>query len=198
VDGLYRVVAIAGAIVVTASVLVTIVWLQGERPFSSLSVLLAGAGAGGSLAVYMLALDITLERVAVALLLTAGAVLGGFVGTKIPVYDRGGVVFAKAAGWHVAPPGLAVAAFQIAGVRESADGVILSLAAVYAATGFAVAASVLLLVRRARLSTTQPIERQAQPVTAVPVDLGLCPSCGAPLRLGAHFCKGCGAALDGS
>jgi hypothetical protein len=164
VDGFYRVVAILGAFVMIAGVLLTIVQLRGERPFSSLSVLLAGAGAGGSLAVCILVLDITLEKVAVVLLLAGGALLGAFVGTKIPLFNRGGVVLSKAAGWHTAPAGLAIAAFEIAGVKESADGVVLSLAALYAATAFAIAACVLLLLRRARLAGGQPMETQAQVV----------------------------------
>ena len=60
-----------------------------------------------------------------------------------------------------APPGLAIAAFEIAGVKESADGVVLSLAALYAATAFTVAACVLLLLRRTRLAGGQPMEAQA-------------------------------------
>jgi len=195
-DGFYHVVAIGGAIVVTASVLMTIVRLQGERPFSALSALLAGAGAGGSLAVYVLVLDINLEKTAVLSLLAGGAALGALVGAKIPLYDRGGIVVARAAGWHVAPPGLAVAAFQIAGVQESADGVILSLAALYAATAFAVAASMVLLLRRtARASTPHTVEQPASTAIA-PAEAASCPSCGALLRPGARFCAGCGAAVD--
>ncbi len=113
VDSFYRGVAIAGAIVVVASVLLTIVRLQGERPFSSLNALLAGVAAAVSLAVYILMLDIALKDAAVVGLLIGGGVLGALVGLKIPLYSRDGIVFSKAAGWHLAPPGLAVAAFQI-------------------------------------------------------------------------------------
>lgn len=161
-DGVYRGVAIAGALVMIAGVLLTIVQLRGERTFSWLSVLLAGAGAGASLAVCILVLDITLEKVAVVLLLAGGALLGAFVGTKIPLFNRGGVILSKSAGWHTAPPGLAIAAFEIAGVKESGDGIVLSLAALYAATAFTVAACVLLLLRRARLSSSQTVGTQAR------------------------------------
>ena len=154
VDSFYRGVAIAGAIVVVASVLLTIVRLQGERPFSSLSALLAGAGVAGSLAVYILMLDIALKDAAVVGLLIGGGVLGALVGLKIPLYSRDGVVFSKAAGWHLAPPGLAAAAFQVSGVRESPDGVILSLAALYAATA--------LCDRRFRLSPPPSRGRSAR------------------------------------
>jgi hypothetical protein len=187
-------VAIAGAIVVVASVLLTIVRLQGERPFSSLSALLTGAGAAGSLAVYILMLDIALKDAAVVGLLIGGGVLGALVGLKIPLHSRDGIVFSKAAGWHLAPPGLAVAAFQVMGVRESVDGIILSFAALHAATGFSVAACALLLARRLAVRTAAlttggfagsvPVAREGQ-----------CPRCASPVSPDWRYCMRCGAPL---
>ena len=197
-DSFYRGVAIAGAIVVVASVLLTIVRLQGERPFSSLSALLAGAGAAGSLAVYILMLDIALKDAAVVGLLIGGGVLGSFVGLKIPLYSRDGVVFSRAAGWHLAPPGLAVAAFQVSGVRESPDGVILSLAAVYAATAFAIAASVCLLLRRAAAAPVAKVAEQPISAQPAPTEEIHCPSCGTVAAAGHKFCRGCGRPLPGT
>jgi hypothetical protein len=198
VDSFYRGVAIAGAIVVVASVLLTIVRLQGERPFSSLSALLAGAGAAGSLAVYILMLDIALKDAWVIGLLAGGGVLGAFVGLKIPLYSRDGVVFSRAAGWHLAPPGLAVAAFQVSGVRESPDGVVLSLAAVYAATAFAISASVCLLLRRAAAAPVAKVAEQPIPAQPAPTGEIHCPSCGTAAAAGHKFCRGCGRPLPGT
>jgi len=198
VDSFYRGVAIAGAIVVVASVLLTIVRLQGERPFSSLSALLAGAGAAGSLAVYMLVLDMALKDAWVIGLLAGGGVLGAFVGLKIPLYSRDGVVFSRAAGWHLAPPGLAVAAFQVSGVRESPDGVVLSLAAVYAATAFAIAASVCLLLRRAAAAPVAKVAERPIPAQSAPTEEIHCLSCGTVAPAGHKFCRGCGRPLPGT
>ncbi len=197
-DSFYRIVAIAGAIVVVASVLLTIVRLQGERPFSSLSALLAGVAAAGSLAVYILVLDIALEDAAVVGLLIGGGVLGALVGLKIPLYSRDGVVFSRAAGWHLAPPGLAVAAFQVTGVQGSPDGVIFSLAAVYAATAFAIAASVCLLLRRAAAAPVANVAKQPLPAQPAPTEEIHCPSCGTVAAAGHKFCRGCGRPLPGT
>ena len=195
-DSFYRVVAIAGAIVVVASVLLTIVRLQGERPFSSLSALLAGVGAAGSLAVYMLVLDMALKDAWVIGLIAGGGVVGAFVGLKIPLYSRDGVVFSRAAGWHLAPPGLAVAALQVSGVRESPDGAILSLGAVYAATAFAVVASVLLLLRRIARGAAPQVAGQPVQATGAPPETSSCGSCGAFVRPESRFCMSCGAAVE--
>jgi hypothetical protein len=198
VDSFYRGVAIAGAIVVVASVLLTIVRLQGERPFSSLSALLAGAGAAGSLAVYILMLDIALKDAAVVGLLIGGGVLGALVGLKIPLHSRDGIVFSKAAGWHLAPPGLAVAAFQIAAVRGSMDGVILSMAALYAATALAIAASVCLLLRRAAAAPVAKVAEQPIPAQPAATEAIHCPNCGTVAAAGHKFCRGCGRPLPGT
>jgi hypothetical protein len=197
VDNVYHVIAVAGAVAVTGGALLTIIRLQAERPFSSLRALLTGAGTAGSLAVYVLVLDITLKQAAVGGLVAGGAVLGALAGTKVPLYRRDGAVFSRAAGWHLAPPGLAIAAFQVEGLRGSPDGVILSMAAVYAATAFAVAASVLLLIRRvAQIAPAAVVERNASVAAPSSTTAG-CPSCGVPLRAGARFCVACGVALPG-
>ena len=206
-DDLYHGIAIAGAVIVIVSVLLAIVRLQRERPFSSLSALLAGVGAGGSLAVYMLVLDMALKDGWVIGLLAGGSVLGALAGTKVPLYKRGGIVFSKAAGWHLAPPGLAVAAFQISGVRESPDGVIISLGAVYAASAFAIAASVLLLLRRiARGSGARVAEQPSGAESVAPAEQPatsfagsgetICPNCGTVSAAGRKFCRVCGERLS--
>jgi len=148
VDDFYEVIALGGAGLVVAGALWTVVRLQREQPFSPLGTLIAGASAAISLAIYLLIVDIELKEEATWGLLAGGALAGAFLGSKIPLYRRGDAVVSRAAGWHLALPAAAIAAFQVMGVRESVDGIILSFAALHAATGFAVVASALLLIRR--------------------------------------------------
>jgi len=193
-DDFYRVVAIAGAALVAASALWTVVRLQREHPFSSLGTLVAGAGAALSLVIYILIIDFDLKKEATWGLLAGGALAGAFLGTKIPLYRRGNGVFSRAAGWHLALPAAAIAAFQIMGVRESVDGIILSFAALHAATAFAVAACALLLVRGlAAGPTPAPAQGQPAPTTAAPRQQ--CPRCGSPTRPNWRHCTACGASL---
>jgi hypothetical protein len=194
VDGFYRFVAIAGAALVVMSALWTVVRLQRERPFSSLGTLIAGAGAALSLVILILIVDIDLKEEATWGLLAGGALAGAFLGTKIPLYRRGDRVFSKAAGWHLALPAAAIAAFQVMGVRQSVDGIILSFAALHAATAFAVAASALLLVRRVTVRPTQA-PAQGRPAPAAVIPAGRCLRCGTPVRPNWRFCMTCGASL---
>ncbi len=193
-DDFYRGVAIAGAALVLISALWTVVRLQRERPFSSLGTLMAGAGAALSLVILILIVDIDLKEEATWGLLAGGALAGAFLGTKIPLYRRGDSVLCRAAGWHLALPAAAIAAFQVMGVRESVDGIILSFAALHAATAFAVAASVLLLVRRVAVRPTQA-PAQGRPAPATVASGGQCPRCGSPIRPNWRYCMTCGASL---
>jgi hypothetical protein len=194
VDDFYRVIALAGAGLVVISALWSVIKLQREHSFSGLSTLTAGAGAAVSLVMYILIIDFDLKDEAAWGLLAGGALAGALFGAKIPLYRRGDAILSRAAGWHLALPAAAVAAFQVMGVRESVDGIILSFAALYAATGFAVAACALLLIRRLGL---RPVPAPARPRT-VPAALaptGQCPRCGSPLRPNWRFCMACGAPL---
>ena len=199
-DGFCRFVAIAGAAVVAVGALWTVVRLQRERPFSLLGTLIAGAGVALSLVIYVLIIDIHLKKEATWGLLAGGALAGAFIGTQIPLYRRGDSVVSRAAGWHLALPAAAIAAFQVMGVRESADGVILSFAALYAATAFAVAACALLLVRRlagvppARLVGPYAPAAEARPAT--PREGLRCQDCGTVAKIGARFCRACGRPLQ--
>lgn len=192
-DDFYRALALVGAALIVLSALWTVVRLQGERPFSSLSTVIAGAGAALSLVIYLLIVDIDLKGEATWGLLAGGALVGAFVGARLPLYRRGGTVLSKAAGWHLALPPAAIAAFQVMGVRESVDGVILSFAALHAATGFTVAACALLLVRRLGIRPAAPIEGAPAPVTAAAEPR--CPRCASAVRSGWSYCMRCGAPL---
>ena len=193
-DDFYRVVAIAGAAMVAVGALWTVARLQREHPFSSLGTLVAGAGAALSLVIYILIIDFDLKKEATWGLLAGGALAGAFLGTKIPLYRRGNTVLSRAAGWHLALPAAAIAAFQIMGVRESVDGIILSFAALHAATAFAVAACALLLVRRLAAGPT-PAPAQGQPAPATVAPRQQCPRCGSPTRPNWRHCIACGASL---
>lgn len=193
-DDFYRVVAIAGAALVAVGALWTVARLQREHPFSSLGTLVAGAGAALSLVIYILIIDFDLKKEATWGLLAGGALAGAFLGTKIPLYRRGNTVLSRAAGWHLALPAAAIAAFQIMGVRESVDGIILSFAALHAATAFAVAACALLLVRRLAAGPT-PAPAQGQPAPATVAPRQQCPRCGSPTRPNWRHCMACGASL---
>jgi hypothetical protein len=147
-DDVYDVIAIASAAFIVLAGLWTAFRLHGERPFSMSSVLLAGAGPVIVLVIYSLTLDVDLKQTAVWALLGGGAAAGLLFARTIPVYASGPGVVTRASGWHLLPPMLAMAAIEVTGARESFEGLVLALAGLYAATAFAVAASVLLLVRR--------------------------------------------------
>jgi len=115
-DDVYKVIAIASAAFIVLLGLWTALRLHKERPFSALSVLLAGAGAAISLAIYLLIVDIELKEEATWGLLAGGALAGAFFGSRIPLYHRGDTVVSRAAGWHLALPAAAIAAFQVTGV----------------------------------------------------------------------------------
>jgi len=191
-DDVYDVIAIASAAFIVLMGLWTALKLHKENPFSALSVLLGGAGAAISLAIYLLIVDIELKKEATWGLLAGGALAGAFFGRRIPLYHREGTVFSRAAGWHLALPAAAIAAFQVTGVQESVDGTILSFAALHAATGFAVVACALLLVRRLGIRpAAAPSEGQSAPVAAA--EGQRCPRCGSPVQPAWRHCMGCGA-----
>ena len=193
-DDFYRVIAIGGAALIVASALWTVVRLQRERPFSWLATLIAGAGAAISLVIYVLIVDVELKEGATWGLLAGGALAGAFFGIRIPLYRRGDRILSRAAGWHLALPPAAIAAFQVMGVRESVDGIILSFAALYAATGFTVAACALLLVRRlAARPAAAPAAGEPAPVPAATEPQ--CPRCASPLRPNWRYCMRCGVPL---
>jgi hypothetical protein len=194
VDDFYRVIALTGAGLIALSALWTVVRLQKEQPFSGLSTLMAGAGAAVSLVIYILIIDFDLKDEAAWGLLAGGALAGALFGTRIPLYRRGDAVVSRAAGWHLALPAAAIAAFQVMGVQESVDGIILSFAALYAATGFAVAACALLLVRRLGL---RPVPARVRPQTApaAVASMNQCPQCGSTLKPNWRYCMACGAPL---
>jgi uncharacterized membrane protein len=194
VDDFYRVIALTGAGLIALSALWTVARLQREHPFSMLSTLTAGAGAAVSLVIYILIIDFDLKDEAVWGLLAGGALAGALFGARIPLYRRADAIVSRAAGWHLALPAAAIAAFQVMGVRESVDGIILSFAALYAATGFAVAACALLLVRSLGLRPVAARTRpQAAPAAAAPT--GQCSHCGSHLKPNWRYCMACGAPL---
>jgi hypothetical protein len=192
VDDFYRVIALTGAGLIALSALWTVVRLQKEQPFSGLSTLMAGAGAAVSLVIYILIIDFDLKDEAAWGLLAGGALAGALFGTRIPLYRRGDAVVSRAAGWHLALPAAAIAAFQVMGVQESVDGIILSFAALYAATGFAVAACALLLVRRLGLRPV-PARTPSRDAPVAVTPAGQCPQCGSTLKPNWRYCMACGA-----
>lgn len=193
-DHLYRVIALTGAGLIAVSALWTVARLQREHPFSGLSTLMAGAGAAASLIIYVLIVDFELKEEAVWGLLAGGALAGALFGTRIPLYRRGDAVLSRAAGWHLALPAAAIAAFQVTGVQESIEGVILSFAALHAATGFAVAACALLLVRSLGLRPATALSRPQAPLATLAAK-EQCPHCGSDLRPNWRYCMACGAPL---
>jgi hypothetical protein len=194
VDDFYRVIALTGAGLIALSALWTVASLQKEHAFSGLSTLMAGAGAAASLVIYILIIDFDLKDEAAWGLLAGGALAGALFGARIPLFRRGDAILSRAAGWHLALPAAAIAAFQVTGVQESTDGIILSFAALHAATGFAVAACALLLIRGLGL---RPAPARARPQTAAApaAPMGQCPRCGSPLKPNWRFCMACGAPL---
>ncbi|MDI6858702.1 MAG: zinc ribbon domain-containing protein [Dehalococcoidia bacterium] len=190
-DEVYQAIALIAAAVAVLGALTTVLRLHGERPFSALGVIVAALGALAAVVLYSLTFDVELKQEAISGLVAGGAVAGLVLGFKLPLYVGGGSVVSRMAGWHLALPGLAVAALQIEGVRGSMDGVVFSLAALYAATALAVAACAALLLRRVGLRQARVIaaeETQAQ-------EVALCAACGARLSTGARFCRRCGSAV---
>ncbi len=147
-DDVYEVIALVSAVFIVLMGHWTALRLHKERPFSMLAVLLAGAGPVAALVIYILTLDVDLKQEAVWGLLAGGAAAGLLFARSIPVYVSGPGVATRASGWHLLPPMLAIAAIQVTGARESFEGLVLALAGLYAATGFAAVAAGLLLVRR--------------------------------------------------
>jgi hypothetical protein len=193
VDGLYQVIAVGGAVLVVATGLWTAVRLHGERPFSMMSAMLAGATPALSLVIYAAMLEVDLKTEYVWGLLAGGAGAGAVLGTAIPIYSRGPDVLTRAAGWHLLLPWLAIAAIQVMGVRESFEGLVLSLAALYAATAFAVAAMAVLLVRRRGISPAAAPAPAALPAAVPATTGGRCSECASPVRPTWRFCMACGA-----
>ena len=193
-DDLYRAIALGTAALIVAIALLAIVRLQREHRFSGFGTVMSGVGAAVGLGLYILLIDIDLKKEATWGLLAGGALVGAFFGTRIPLYEREGIVVAKAAGWHMALPSAAIATFQVMGVRESVDGIILSFAALHAAAGFAVAACALLLLRRIAVKPTAAAVAPA-PTATMPALAASCPSCGALPLPGARFCTRCGGAV---
>jgi hypothetical protein len=145
-----------------------------------------------ALIIYSLTLDVELKDEAVWGLLAGGAVAGLLFARSIPIYAQGPAVFTRASGWHLLPPMLAMAAIQVTGVQESFEGLVLALAGLYAATGFTVVASTLLLVRRLGIRpAAAPAEGPPAPIPAVGGQR--CPQCGSPVRPAWRHCMGCGA-----
>jgi hypothetical protein len=191
-DDFYKVIAIASAAFVVLIGLWTAIKLRRERPFSVLAALLAGVGPVATLAVYSLILDVDLKPEVAWGLFGGGAAAGLLAGRSIPIFAQGPGVFMRASGWHLLPPVFAIAAIQITGVRESSDGVVRALAGLYAATGFSVVASVLLLIRGLGIRpAAAPAEGWPAPVAAA--EGQRCPRCGSPVRPAWRYCMGCGA-----
>lgn len=193
-DSVYEVIAIGSAAFIVLMGLWTALRLHGERPFSVLSVLLAGAGPVVALVIYSLTLDIDLKQEAVWGLLAGGAAAGLILGRAIPVYAREDRVFTRVSGWHLLPPMLAIAAIQVTGVQESAEGIILALAGLYAAAAFTVSTSGFLLVRRLGVRpAAAPADGAPAPVPAAGGQR--CPRCGSLVRPAWRYCMGCGLPL---
>jgi hypothetical protein len=191
-DDVYDVIAIASGAFVVLMGLWTAVRLRRERPFSALAVLVAGVGPVATLAVFSLMLDVDLKPEAAWGLLAGGAAVGLLAGRSIPIFAQGPGVFTRASGWHLLPPVFAIAAIQVTGVRESVEGIVLALAGLYAATGFAAVASGLLLVRCLGVRpAAAPAEGSPAPVPATGGQR--CPRCGSPVRSAWRHCMGCGA-----
>lgn len=189
-DEVYQAIALIAAGLAVLGALVTVLRLHGERPFSAVGVIVAALGAVAVVVLYSFAFEVELKQEAIWGLIAGGAMAGLALGFKLPLYVDGGSVVSRMAGWHLALPGLAVAALQIEGVRGSMDGVVFSLAALYAATAFAVAACAALLLRRVGLRPGAAVGANA--VIARP---GVCGACGAELSAGARFCRRCGSAV---
>lgn len=193
-DDTYNAVAIVSAAVIVLLALWTALRMHAERPFSSVGVLLSAAGAVLALVIYELTLDVDLKMEAIIGLVAGGAVAGLFTGRLIPLQPRQSGVLVRASGWHLVPPMLAIAALQVTGGRESFEGVVIALAALYATTAFAVIACAVLLVRHSRV---QPAAAPAiEPRTPVVVEGPRCPECGESVRLDWSFCMTCGTRLQ--
>jgi len=189
VDEVYQAIALIAAAVAVLGALTIVLRLHGERPFSSLSVIVAALSAVIVVVLYSFTFEVELKQEVILALVAGGAVAGLALGFKLPLYVGGGSVVSRMAGWHLALPGLAVAALQIEGVRGSMDGVVFGLAALYAATALAVAACAALLLRRVGLRPARVVG-----VEAAAARVGVCGACGATLSTGARFCRRCGAA----
>lgn len=191
-DDVYKAIAIASAVFIVLGGLWTALRLHKENPFSPLSVLLAGGSPVIALVIYRLTLDVDLKQEAVLGLLAGGAVVGLLFARSIPIYTLGPSVIARASGWHLLPPMLAMTAIQVTGVRESSEGIVLALAGMYAATAFTVVASALLLIRRLGVRpAVAPAEGPPEPMPAA--EGKRCPRCGSPVQPTWRHCMGCGA-----
>ncbi len=143
------IVAIGSGALAIAAASWTALRLAGPRPFSSFALLVSAGGAGLTLVLPALAFGIVLKPPVVVALVAGGAILGILAGSAPRLArDTSGRVLVRGGSWHALPLGLAVAAMQVTGVLGSLDGVVLSVAALHAATAFVVAAVIALLARR--------------------------------------------------
>jgi len=195
-DGFYAAAAYAGAGIAVGSALFAAARLRREALFSILGTLFSGAAIAGTLAMYMLLMDVELKFIPQLSLLAFGAVLGLQAGRAVPLYRHRTAVVSKGAGWYFVPAALAVAALQVTAVRDSLDGVIISFAALHVGAAFAVAASAVLLLRRLFVSETWPAPAAVTATAASPATAGNCPSCGATVSAGQRFCRACGCELE--
>jgi hypothetical protein len=190
----YNAIAIASAAVIVLLALWTGVRMHAERQLSNIGVLLSAGSAVLALVIYELTLDVDLKWEAILGLLTGGAAIGIFAGRSIPLYIRQSRPVVRKSGWHLVPAMLAIAALQVTGARESFEGIVLALAALYATTAFGAIACVVLLVRRlvVRPSADSAINPGA---AAPPVEGPRCRRCGELVRRNWSYCIGCGARL---
>ncbi|MHB1416849.1 MAG: hypothetical protein ACYC1C_16505 [Chloroflexota bacterium] len=206
-DSVYGAVLVASTALVVVSGLLTAIRLHKEHRFSALAVVASVLGPLLALFIYSRTLDAGLKDWAAWVLVLAGLALGLLAGARIPLYARGQIL-TRAAGWHLLPPTLAIACLQLSGLRAGLDGFVLALAGLYVATGFAVGATAVFLLRRLRVSaprTPAPLGRDGSASLAPPgqaagaspsassTEAGRCPRCGSPRKPDWRYCVRCGA-----
>ncbi|MDA8219540.1 MAG: zinc ribbon domain-containing protein [Dehalococcoidales bacterium] len=205
-DSVYGAILVASTALVVVSGLWTAIRLHKEHRFSALAVISSVLGPLLALFIYSRILDAGLKDWASWVLVLVGLALGLFAGARIPLYARGQVL-TRAASWHLLPPTLAIACLQLSGLRAGLDDFVLALAGLYAATGFAVGATAVFLLRRLRVSAPRtlvplgrdgsaslaPPGRATRVTPSAPSTEARCPRCGSPRKPDWRYCVRCGA-----
>ena len=150
---------------------------RGQRALSGFSLLLGAAAAALTLVLPALTFGAVLKPPVMASLLVAGAVVGLVLGLRPRLRLAGGGVTVSGGAWFGVPLALSIACLQVAGVVQSADGVILAVGGLHVAAALVVASAFVLVARRLAMGRAGPAP---SPVLAAIAPAAVAPALVAP------------------
>lgn len=166
---------LAGLIAVTG----LIALLRRPRAVSTGGLLIGSAATAAVAAFYWTRFGVELKGGAAIALLLGGALAGLAAGRSLTLTGIGSPTVAGCVTRLQSPYLLALAGVQAAGAFQSIDWLIVTFAALVAASAFSVVGSLTLAVRVDRLRRRPPSKT--------------CTACPAPVVAGWHYCMDCGA-----